>query len=48
VWGEISLVLTTKYVCNLAANTTEVLSFSIDEQPLLIGSFLVAGDGFVT
>ena len=48
VWGEISLVLTAKYVCNLAADTAEVLSFSIDEQPLLVCSFLVARDGFVT
>jgi hypothetical protein len=41
-------MLTTENESDFAANTTEVLSFSVYQQPLLVCGFLVAGDGFVT
>ena len=45
---EIRFVLTAQHVCNLAAHAAQVLSFGIYKQPLLVCSFLVARDGFVT
>ena len=48
VWREIDLVFSAKQLGHFGGQSAQLLSFSIDHQPLLVHSCCIGRKGFVT